>query len=290
MKKIDGKVIAQKIIERLSQKSVPDKILAGILIGKNPASQSFLKIKEKTAKSLGINFKVYEFPEKSSTKFLAEKIKAIAAQKKVGGVIIQLPLPKHVDSLAVLNVIPAEKDIDVLSERAVGSFYNGTNMINPPAVGVIEEIIKIKNYQLKDKIVAVVGLGFLIGKPVSLWMIRKCKELYLLDKGSDLSLLKQADLIISGTGQSSLIKPAMLKKGAMVIDFGYSFKNGKIFGDFDESKIVNCKLEIRNLLYTPTPGGTGPILVAKLMENFYRLSANTASGGRKKYTRARGGH
>ena len=101
----------------------------------------------------------------------------------------------------------------------------------------------------------------------------KAKELAVFKKGSDLSELKNYDLVISGVGKAELINPEMLKNGAGVIDFGYSTdESGKIRGDFDASQIENYKLKIENLWYTPTPGGTGPILVAKLFENFYKLN------------------
>ncbi|MBI5079498.1 bifunctional 5,10-methylenetetrahydrofolate dehydrogenase/5,10-methenyltetrahydrofolate cyclohydrolase, partial [Candidatus Wolfebacteria bacterium] len=190
---------------------------------------------------------------------------------KVGGVIVQLPLPEHLNNQYILNAIPREKDIDVLSERTIGAFYAGRNPVLPPSVGVVKEIIENCKLKIENLRVAVVGLGFLVGRPTALWLIKKCRELYLLDKESDFKILKQADLVISATGQANLIKPEMLKENAGVIDFGYSpDENGKISGDFDiQLPITNYQL-LR--FYTKTPGGTGPILVAKIFENFYRLN------------------
>lgn len=280
MLKISGSEIAQKIIERLKSGPAPKKILAAVLVGKDPASLSFIKQKEKTAKELGVDFRLYEFDEKSKNDDLREEIVRIANQKTVSGVIVQLPLPDHLNRHYILNAIPREKDVDVLGERALGAFYTGRNSVLPPAVGVVEEILKSCGLNLKSIRVAVVGLGFLVGKPIAHWLMGQVPELYLLDIGSDLGMLKNADLIITGVGKAGLIKPEILKEGASVIDFGYSMEHGtwdmehgtkngkpKTCGDFDASSFV---LQASGF-YTPTPGGTGPILVAKLFENFYKL-------------------
>jgi len=274
MQKISGHEIAQKIIDHLKSGPKPKKILAVVLVGENPASITFLKQKEKTAKELGVDFRIYKFPETIKNDDLRDEIGRIANQKPVGGTIVQLPLPENINPHSSLNVIPRKKDVDVLGERSAGVFYTGRNPILPPSVGVVEEIVNATGFMLHASRVAVVGLGFLIGKPIATWLMGKCPEIYLLDQGSDFSILNNADLVITGVGKPGLIKPEMLKERTGVIDFGYSLdENGKIRGDFDSSKIGNWKLEIGNLWYTPTPGGTGPMLVAKIFENFYKLNA-----------------
>jgi len=190
---------------------------------------------------------------------------------KVGGVIVQLPLLGQINSQYVLNAILREKDIDVLGERALGAFYAGRNPVLPPSVATVDAVIQNLEVKIKNCRVAVVGAGFLIGKPIATWLAGKVKELYILDIGSDLSILKQVDLVISGVGKVGLIKSEMLKENAIVIDFGYSIdESGKIKGDFD---INDPRSKIQDpCVYTPTPGGTGPILVAKIFENFYTLN------------------
>jgi len=304
MEIIDGKAIAQKIIDKLKSQKTPEKILAVIQVGENPVSASFIKQKEKVAKELGVDFRLYEFDEGISQDNLRKEVVKISNLKKVGGIIIQLPLPKHINNQYVLNAIPREKDIDVLGERALGAFYAGRNQILPPAVGVVEELLRTTNYELQIKKVAVVGLGRLVGKPIAVWLMKKCKELYLLDQESDLShsasflqqssgqagqaILKQADLVICGVGKAGIIKPDMLKNDASVIDFGYDINHEtynikhetsekeyenkiKISGDFDPSDVTSYMLHV-TCFYTPTPGGTGPVLVAKIFENFYTLN------------------
>ncbi|MBI2591404.1 MAG: hypothetical protein HYW34_01875 [Candidatus Brennerbacteria bacterium] len=141
----------------------------------------------------------------------------------------------------------------------------------PPAVGAVQEILFATSYSLLAKKVAVVGLGCLIGKPIATWLAGQCPEIYLLARGSDFNLLKQADLVISGVGKAGLIKPDMLKDDAGIIDFGYEYSGGKPAGDFDVSQLSDVKSQLA--FYTPTPGGTGPIVVAKIFENFYKLNA-----------------
>ena len=313
IKIIDGKKIAQSIIDELKKQPVPEKIFAAILVGDDKISESFLRQKEKVAKELGIDFRIYKFPAELKNDDLRKEVGKIALLKRVGGVIVQLPLPVNINKHYILNIIPREKDVDVLGERALGAFYTNRNLVLPPAVETIFEILKKpevlfeKNVseverawspsearrseaesqaaserlgerdrafsKIKPLAIAVVGAGFLIGKPIAVWLMDKAKELAVFKKGSDLSELKNYDLVISGVGKAELINPEMLKNGAGVIDFGYSTdESGKIRGDFDASQIENYKLKIENLWYTPTPGGTGPILVAKLFENFYKLN------------------
>jgi len=284
MKKINGQEIAGKIIANLKSEPVPKKILAAILVDSTNSPQvgsnlSFLKQKEKLAKELGVDFRLYQFPEAIKNDDLRKEVNKIASLKKVGGVIVQLPLPEHLNKHYILNAIPREKDVDVLGERALGSSYAGRNPVLPPAVGVVEEIVNATGFMLHASRVAVVGLGFLVGKPIATWLMgnpstklgARCPEIHLLDEGSDLSILKQADLVISGVGKANLFSAEDLRENATVIDFGYNMSNGKIYGDFNPPNEAN---KLKAITYTPTPAGTGPILVAKIFENFYKLNLN----------------
>lgn len=279
---IDGKKIAEKIITDLKKEPNVKKYFAAVLVGNNDASISFLKKKEEIAKVLGINFRLYQFPENATQDFLRKEVGKIAAHKTCGGIIVQLPLPPHVNRHYVLNAIPREKDPDVMSERSLGAFYADRSTILPPVVGTTIEILKnalAENEEkkilekLKQLTVAIVGRGFLIGQPIAIYLMNKVKNLIVLGRAGDLSLLKQADLVILGAGKANLITPDMLKQNATIIDFGYDKLEGKLTGDLNTSTIHNLKFEIHNLLrYTPTPGGTGPVLVAQLFKNFHVLT------------------
>ncbi|MEK7629924.1 MAG: bifunctional 5,10-methylenetetrahydrofolate dehydrogenase/5,10-methenyltetrahydrofolate cyclohydrolase [Patescibacteria group bacterium] len=277
-RRIDGKVIAEKIIGELKNRTKPTKFLAAVLVGDppvgGPATLSFLNQKEKVAKELRVDFRIYRFPETISHDELRKKVLLVAKHKTCGGVIVQLPLPASIRRERVLDVIPPEKDVDVLGKRAYEAFLSGTNPILPPVVGVLNKILITCNLQLSTIKVAVIGAkGFLVGKPISDWLEKKAKELIKIDIGDDINQIREADLVISGVGKSGIIKPEILKDGATVIDFGYSFDQAvtgaKISGDFDSSnQLLVVSKELR---YTPVPHGTGPILVAQLFDNFYKL-------------------
>ena len=251
----------------------PEKFLAGILAGDNAASKSFLHQKEKFAKELGIDFRRYEFSGEIPDDELQKEIRNISEVNECGGCILQLPLPTGQHEQSALNAISPEKDMDVLGERSLGEFYAGRGKILPPSVAVVEEIIKRLEIETSSSVVAVVGAGRVIGKPIATWLLGKVKELIVLDKGSDLGELKKADVVILGAGVPGLVSPSMLKDGAGVIDFGYGKnKEGKTCGDLDASELLTTYYSLLTF-YTPTPGGTGPILVAKILENFYKLNS-----------------
>lgn len=263
---IDGKKIADDILNALQAK--PEKFLAAVFVGDDKSSASFLAQKERAAKKLGVDFRLYKFPAEIKNDELREEVGKIAAHKTCGGVIVQLPLPEHLNRHAILNAIPPEKDVDVLGERSLGAFYAGRSKVLPPAVGAVEAILaEAKFAPLNECAVAVVGLGILVGRPIANWAMRRAKETFLLRSTSDLEILKSADLVIAGAGKAGLIKPSMLKAGVGVIDFGYDDRRG----DFDAEAATESD-PVGAAFYTPTPGGTGPILVAKLFENFYKLN------------------
>lgn len=275
MQIIDGKKIADNILERLAAAPCPNKFFAAVLVGDDAASLSFLKQKEAAAKKIGVDFRLYRFPEEIKNDALRREVGKIAAHKTCGGVIVQLPLPNHLNRHYVLNAVPPEKDVDVLGERALGAFYVERGNVLPPPVGVVESICEAQEYDLSLHSVVVVGVGLLIGRPIANWIMRRAKETILFRSVSDLATLKHADLVITGVGKAGFIKPEMLKSAA-VIDFGYSREEASdkdesvLSGDFDSRGLKPD--DSRIAFYTPTPGGTGPILVAKLLENFYRLN------------------
>ena len=269
---IDGKNIANGIIERLKAIPKPDKFLGAVLVGEDPASINFLKQKEKIAIELGVEFRLYKLPDAITTDELRHEIGRLSGPKNCGGSIVQLPLPERINRHYALNAIPKSKDLDFLSETAIGSFYTGRSPAVPPSVGVVEEVLKnIESRKLRDLTVVMVGAGFLIGKPVGFWLQNRVAELIVLDNTvKDIhSILCDADIVISGAGSPDLFSAKYLKEGALVIDFGFNRnKEGKVVGDFDSTGA-----DRKNIKYTKTPGGTGPILVAKLFENFYVLTS-----------------
>lgn len=276
---INGKKIASQIIRDLKNQKRPDKILAAVYVGNRPDSKSFLRQKELIAKELGVPFELFQFGDDILEEDLIKEIKKIGEDKEIGGLIVQLPLPAHYNHDRILAAINPRQDVDALTPES-------RKLVDPLPVAVVQEVLGIMNYELGDKIVAVVGKGFLVGRPIIEWLKggpstgsgQKCKALLIFNSKSDLKDLKNADLIITGVGRGGLIKPKMLKDGAAVIDFGYDIgkspsANGKtiLVGDLDCSQSAIC--DSRLAFYTPTPGGTGPILVAEIFKNFYKLNS-----------------
>lgn len=275
---IDGKTIANDIIERLRAQPKTDKFFGAALVGDDLASLNFLKQKERVARELGIEFRLHQLPLAITTDALRAEIGRLAAPKTCGAFIVQLPLPEAINRYYVLNAIPKEKDVDCLSEAALGAFYTERGEIAPPSVATVEEILRREYRGLENKPGAlrelkavVIGAGFLIGKPVGFWLQNRVAELVVLDASvkNIHDKLGDADIVIAGAGHANLFSARHLKEGAVVIDFGFNrTADGKSIGDFDPAAA-----DEKSIRYTKTPGGTGPILVAKLFENFYKLNS-----------------
>ncbi len=270
MTTIDGRQIATEIYEALRGRPKPDKFLGAVLVGEDPASLNFLKQKEKAAQAVGVDFRLYKLSPELKTDELRAEIGRLAGVKACGGFLVQLPLPPGANQHYILNAIPKDKDVDVLSEAGLGAFYTERGRVSPPSVATVEEILNRSGLDLRRSTAVLMGAGFLIGKPVGFWLQKRIAELTVLDKESVhlRERLKDADVVVSGAGVAGLFSAADLKENALVIDFGWNKKDGKVIGDFDPAGA-----EEKNISYTPTPGGTGPILVAKLLENFYILNS-----------------
>lgn len=270
---IDGTVIANDVLARLRGLPKPERFFGAVLVGDDPASINFLKQKERTARELGIDFRLYELPGDITTDALRAEIGRLAEPKACGALIVQLPLPENVNRYYVLNAVPKTKDADCLGEPALGAFYTGRGKIAPPSVATVGEILmrEMKQEDLRKLKAVMVGAGFLIGKPVGFWLQNRVGELVVLDATvRDLAAkLGDADIVVCGAGQAHLFTAEHLKPGALVIDFGFNRDDaGKITGDFDPAGA-----DEKGIRYTKTPGGTGPLLVAKLYENFYTLNS-----------------
>lgn len=273
---IDGKNIAEEISNSLKaryKKLSEQRFFGAILVGEDAASMNFLKQKERVAKEIGIDFRLYRYPSETKTDDLRAEIGRLSGVRSCGGFIAQLPFPGHIQTHYVLNAIPKDKDPDLLSEAALGAFYTGRRELLPPSVGTVKELLaRYDADDLRTKTAAVIGTGFLIGKPIAFYLQDKVGELMVFDsKSKNLrEALRAADVVISGAGVPGLFGPEHLKHGTLVLDFGYGKDgSGKLCGDFNASNLEHQTLSIT---YTPTPGGTGPILVAKLFENFITLN------------------
>jgi len=286
VKLLDGKKLSEKILGNIKGEIKKRKLkltLAVIQVGENPVSQIFINQKKKACEETGINFKLFKFPAKVSAPKLKKEIKKIVRNLANSGIIIQLPLPKKFlpedynppTTLPVfgwapfLNLIPEEKDIDVLSEKSLGKFYQGTLKILPPTVDGILRLLKNYKIGLIGKNVVIVGVGRLVGFPLAIKLLKEKATLSVLNEFTKdaLSFTKKADILISGVGKPNLIKGNVIKKGLVVIDAGCSVKKGKLVGDVDFKSVAQKASYI-----TPVPGGVGPMTVACLLENLVKLN------------------
>ena len=272
MKLLDGKKLSEKILVKLKEETKKSKLklrLAVVQVGENPISQIFINQKKKACQKIGFDFKLFKLPAKISNFELKKEIKKIVKNPANSGVIIQLPLPKKFIAEEILNLIPEEKDIDVLSEESLGKFYQGTLKVLPPTVQGILYLLKNYKIELRGKDVVIVGAGRLVGFPLAIQLLREKATVSVLNEFTRDTpfFTKKADILVSGVGWPNLIKGDLVKKGVIVIDAGTSMKKGRLVGDVD-FKSVSKKVSY----ITPVPGGVGPMTVACLLENLVKLN------------------
>jgi len=259
---IDGKKIAQNILRQVQDKfSKTEKQLkiVAVLVGGNPELKKFVELKKKAAEGIGIDFRVYEFPENITNNKLREELNKIVKVKTTHGVIIELPLPSHLNTQYLLNTIPEEKDVDVLSQKSQGAFFADRSKILPPSVEAVKQIFEEYKINPKGKTAAVFGYGLLVGKLMGHWLVNQGATVSIITEFTKEpeKFSKEADIIVSGVGEKKLITDGMIKERALVIDFGKDV-------DFET-------VSKRAGLITPPVGGVGPIVVAAVLKNLVEL-------------------
>lgn len=287
---IDGKTIAEEIYSKLAQEIkllIKAPRLAAVLVASaDPSSQAtkkFLELKKSAAQKIGVDFHIYEFPETITTKELRKKVADISKSKINDGVLIELPLPAHMNTQAVLNGIGENKDVDVLSQKCQGKIFAGRSKILPPAVEALKIIFEKFQIEIQGKNCVVFGYGLLVGKPISHWLSENKATVSIINETTvnpeDFS--QKADIIISGVGKPALISAVMVKNGVIVVDFGFNYVQEKIMGDVDFESISK-----KAALITPVPGGVGPIVIASVFKNLLGINPvrNNISNGIKKAT------
>lgn len=278
---LSGEDIANRLLVELKEKMAGKNLcLAVVQVGENVASNEYVAKKEKTAVFLGVKFKWIHFDEDIVEANLVEEIEKLGRKTDISGMIVQLPLPQGIDTKNVLNAIPKEKDVDVLSAASFGEYALGSCKILPPTVGAVDLLLQEAGVSVRGKNVALVGTGRLVGLPLLFWLLRQGATVCALNKDTkDLTLCtKNADVVISGVGKAGLITGSMVKKGAVVIDAGTSVagspstrsarsgRQASLAGDVD-FKSVSKKASF----ITPVPGGVGPLTVACLFHNLLSL-------------------
>lgn len=266
---IDGRAIAKDVEERLSAAFAELELsrvpkVSFITFGDDPATKSFLKIKQKVAERIGVSLQIHELPENVLEGMAQDILQSLASSLDNDGVVVQLPLPGGFDIESFLRLIPQNKDIDCLSLSSMEAYARGEDVFSPPVALAVAEILSRNNIDPLSKRSAVVGYGNLVGRPVSAWLKNIGADFEVFDLGSDLTRLVEFDVVISGVGKPDLIQAEILKDGVVLIDAGTSEVGGRLSGDVSPDAYGKASL------VTPVPGGVGPVTVVKLFENLLR--------------------
>lgn len=268
MKLLNGKKVADAILKDIASKIKAKKIkpgLAVVLIGKDEASKIYVKIKNKKAEEIGITFSLLLFDEKYSEKKIIEKIKELNNDKKINGIIVQLPLPKKFNTQKIINTIDPKKDVDGFHPKNVRLFLKGGGEVFPVFPRAILKLIEASKIKLGSKKAIVIANSKLFGAiMIEALRRKKIKGKYILKKdiSENLNKMKKADILITAVGLREIINGGMLRKDMIVIDGGIIKEKEKIFGDVDFDSVKKIAGFV-----TPVPGGVGPVTVACLLEN-----------------------
>ena len=270
---LDGKKLRDKIFESL--KAELDKMsekptLAVILVGENPASQIYVRNKKKTAEKLGINSLSIEYPADISENELLSKIQELNNDKNITAILVQLPLPEHINKNKIIDAILPQKDVDGLTPYNLGKLFSGEEpYVYPCTPKGILLLLDEYNIELDGKNVVVIGRSNLVGKPVAQMLLKRNATVTMCHSHTkNLSAItKTADIVVSAVGKN-VIGEKMLKSNCVVIDVGiFRDENGKLSGDVDFENVSKISAYI-----SPVPGGVGPMTIASLMLNTVELA------------------
>ena len=268
---LDGKKLSNKIrtevkkdVELLQQKGITPG-LAVVLVGVDPASAAYVNMKSKACKEAGIYSIVHEMPDSISQDNILEIITMMNKNPNIDGILVQLPLPAHIDTTAILEAIDPKKDVDGFHPYNVGRVVAGLDGFIPATPYGVMELLKEYNIDPKGKNACVVGASNIVGKPMATLLLNADATVEICHIFTD-DLKKhtlQADIICVGVGVVNLIKEDMVKKDAIIIDIGINrLETGKLVGDVDYTNVSSKCSHI-----TPVPGGVGPMTIAMLLKN-----------------------
>ncbi|MCI9532354.1 MAG: bifunctional methylenetetrahydrofolate dehydrogenase/methenyltetrahydrofolate cyclohydrolase FolD [Lachnospiraceae bacterium] len=269
--RIDGKKISQQIKEELKEKVALQKAegklgaLAVVQVGADPASSVYVRNKKNACAFIGIESLAYELPEETSEEELLSLITELNGNPKVKGILVQLPLPAHINEDKVIQAISPKKDVDGFHPQSVGAMAIGEKGFLPCTPAGIIQLLKRSNLEISGKHCVVVGRSNIVGKPMALLMLRENATVTIThSKTKNLpEVCRQADILIVAMGRPQYIGAEYVKEGAVVIDVGIHRDAGnKLCGDvkFDEVEPIASAI-------TPVPGGVGPMTIAMLMDN-----------------------
>ncbi|MFP6037983.1 bifunctional methylenetetrahydrofolate dehydrogenase/methenyltetrahydrofolate cyclohydrolase FolD [Helicobacter pylori] len=269
---LDGQALAYSIEKDLKHKIQTITVqthkrpkLAVILVGKDPASITYVNMKIKACQRVGMDFDLKTLQENITEAELLSLIKDYNTDQNISGVLVQLPLPRHIDTKMILEAIDPSKDVDGFHPLNIGKLCTQKESFLPATPMGVMRLLKHYHIEIKGKDVAIIGASNIIGKPLSMLMLNAGASVsvcHILTK--DISFYTQnADIVCVGVGKPDLIKASMLKKGAVVVDIGINHLNdGRIVGDVDFNNVQKVAGFI-----TPVPKGVGPMTIVSLLEN-----------------------
>lgn len=264
---VNGKKISEQILSETTErvkKLTKKPFLAVVLVGSNASSVTYVEKKRQACIKAGVKCSVLRFPAHASQEEVISKIKELNEDSKINGILVQLPLPKHFDKQKILDSILPEKDVDGLTSLNQGKISTRQPCLVSATALAVKKIMEWHKISVKGKKVVIINHGTLIGKPLALLLLNENATVTVCHKFTE-NLSKEtrtADILVSATGVPNLIKANYLKEKCVAIDAGFSKENNEIKGDFDSKQVIQkCSL------FTPVPGGVGPITVAMLVKN-----------------------
>ena len=272
---IDGKALSGKVLKEIEkehselEKKVGRKAgLAVIIVGENPASQIYVRNKIRACEKVGFHSETIRLDENITEENLLLEIEKLNNNSNIDGILVQLPIPKHIDGLKIINAISAEKDVDGFHTTNIGKMMIGdeTGFLPCTPAGVVH-MFEEYNINLEGKDVLVIGQSNIVGKPMTLLLIKKRATVQVCNsKTKNLSeKLQKADVVVAAAGFPKLVKASDVKEDVVVIDVGINRVDGKLCGDVDFEEVSK-----KASFITPVPGGVGPMTIAMLIKNTFK--------------------
>ena len=256
-------MIKRKIFEEVSRIK-EDIMLAILMVGKNPASEVYVSNKEKACEQVGIKTRIYQFDENISQKEIIKTIEECNNDEKISGILLQLPLPNHLNADVILDTIDPDKDVDGLNIINQGKLQKGLNCIEPATPKGVITLLKNNNVELAGKNVVIIGRSYLVGRPLAALFLKENATVTIChSKTNNLKdITRKADILCVAIGKPKYITDDMVKRDVVVVDIGINRVAGKLCGDVDFEKVS----EIASYI-SPVPKGVGPMTIASLLQN-----------------------
>lgn len=272
MAKLDGKAVAKRVRAEVAEAATRFAARAGrkpalhvVLVGEDPASQVYVRNKERSAAKAGIAGEVHRLPSSSTQEDVLAKVQALNADPNIDGILVQLPLPKHLDATSVIDVIDPSKDVDGLTVSSIGKLVDGRPGLRPCTPSGCMRLLAEVGATIEGSRALVIGRSALVGKPIAMMLLAANATVTLAhSRTKDLEArVRESDIVVAAVGRPELVKGAWVKAGAIVIDVGINRReDGGLVGDVEYESTLE-----RAGAVTPVPGGVGPMTIAMLLKN-----------------------